>query len=115
MHGDYNFCALKDREIREQVLSERMAGSRRLALGTSRGRSLREPRWRAVSSRWRSARIGKGPLKRGLGGAGSEGTLMRRNSSGGAAGQGVMHSILLERYVARSDSRRGFTEKGARS
>ena len=41
MHADYKFCALKDREIREQELSERMAESRRLALGTCRGPSLR--------------------------------------------------------------------------
>ncbi len=115
MHAGYKFCALKDRGIRKQELSERIPGSRRLALGTSRGPSLREPGWRVVSSRWRSPRIGNRPLERGFGGAGSEGTLMRRNSSGGAAGHGGMRSILLERYVARSESRRGFTEKGART
>ena len=115
MHTDYKFCALKDRGIREQEIPERMAGSRRLALGTSRGSSLRERGWRAVSSRWRSPRIGKRPLERGFGRTGSEGTLMRRNSSGGAAGHREIRSILLERYVARSESRRGFTEKGART
>ena len=41
MYVDYTVFALKDREIREQELSERMAESRRLALGTSRGPSLR--------------------------------------------------------------------------
>ena len=114
MHADYNFCALKDREIREQVLSERMAGSRRLALGTSRGPSLREPGWRVVSSRWRSPRIGKRPLERGLGGAGSEGTLMRRNSSGGAAGHEgcVLSSLSGTSHVARAEGASQKRERG---
>ena len=37
MYLDYTAFALKDREIREQGLSERIAESRRLALGTSWG------------------------------------------------------------------------------
>ena len=41
MYTDYTVYALQDREIREQELFERMAESRRRALGTSRGPSLR--------------------------------------------------------------------------
>ena len=41
MYADYNFYALQDREIREQELAERMAESRRQALTTSHGPSLR--------------------------------------------------------------------------
>lgn len=41
MYADYTFYALQDREIREQELAEWMAESRRRALATSRGPSLR--------------------------------------------------------------------------
>jgi hypothetical protein len=41
MYTDHTVYALQDREIREQELFERMAESRRRALGTSRGLSLR--------------------------------------------------------------------------
>ena len=41
MYADYNLYALQDREIREQELAERMAESRRQALTTPRGPSLR--------------------------------------------------------------------------
>jgi hypothetical protein len=41
MYTNHTVYALQDREIREQELFERMAESRRRALGTSRGPSLR--------------------------------------------------------------------------
>ena len=41
MYADYNLHALQYREIREQVLDERMAESTRQALSASRGPFLR--------------------------------------------------------------------------
>ena len=112
MYANYNFYALQGRETREQELAERMAERRRQALATSRRPSLRAGMARRLFA---LAVAAERDLKRGLGGAGGEGRPMRRNSPQGVVGHVGMRFILLERDVERSDSRKGFTERGAQS
>jgi hypothetical protein len=102
MYADYTVYALQDREIREQELSSgwpRAGGRRWLVPLTLPASPDDAPSLRASGSRG-SERV----LEGGLGEAGSEGPLMRRNSPQGALGHRGMRFILLERYVERSDS-----------
>ena|SRR3712207_6347556 len=104
--------ALEAREIREEELAERMAERRRQALGRSRGRSVRARMacrifaLAVAADRKETCNVVWERL---------EGRPMRRDSPRGAVGHGGMGSILLERYVEPSDSRRNFTERGAQT
>src|SRR3712207_6421592 len=110
---DCHLYALEAREIREQELAERMAERRRQALSIkSRGRSVRARMARRIfalavaAGRKETCNVVWERL---------EGRPMRRDSPRGAVGHGGMGSILLERCVEPSDSRRNFTERGAQT